>query len=116
MMNKKVGIWDRQTENTTLQDALAALQEIVDLKAKVLPFPKTTPRLHADALVEVSFNAHKQLFVAEIKTIAITGSSEEQVNWHCFDCGRETSCRGDAPGRQPRSFMVRTTRFGLVAT
>jgi hypothetical protein len=56
-------------EHQLLQDALAALQEVVDLKAKVLPFPKTKPRLQADALVEVNFNAHKQLFVAEIKTI-----------------------------------------------
>jgi hypothetical protein len=56
-------------EHQILQDALAALQEVVDLKAKVLPFPKAKPRLQADALVEINFNAHKQLFVVEIKTI-----------------------------------------------
>lgn len=56
-------------EYQVLQDALAALQEIEHLKAKVLPLPKTKPLLQADALVEVHFNAHKQLFVAEIKTI-----------------------------------------------
>jgi hypothetical protein len=56
-------------ENQILQDAIDALQEIVDLKAKVLPLPKTQARLQADALIEVHFNAHKQLFVAEIKTI-----------------------------------------------
>jgi hypothetical protein len=56
-------------EHQILQDALAALHEIVDLKAKVLPLPKTQARPQADALIEVHFNAQKQLFVAEIKTI-----------------------------------------------
>ncbi len=56
-------------ERQTLEEAIAALQETVGLKAKVLPFPKATNRLEADALLEVILNGQKLRFVAEVKTV-----------------------------------------------
>ena len=59
-------------EYQTLQDALTALQATVGLKmvqVEVLPFPKTKLHPQADAVLKITMNGHKQLFVAEVKTI-----------------------------------------------
>jgi hypothetical protein len=56
-------------EQQILQDALAALQATLDLEAEVLPFPETKPHPQPDALLKITLNGHKQLFIAEIKTI-----------------------------------------------
>ena len=59
-------------EYQTLQDAIAALQATAGLKTvkvDVRPFPTNQPNPRADALLTITLNGHKQLFVAEIKTI-----------------------------------------------
>jgi hypothetical protein len=56
-------------EHQILEDALAALQATMGAKAKVLPFPKTQPRLNADALLEITLQGQKQLFLVEVKAI-----------------------------------------------
>lgn len=56
-------------EYQTLQDAIVALQGTTGLKTiKVEVRPLSTNKL-ADALLEITLNGHKQLFVAEVKTI-----------------------------------------------
>jgi hypothetical protein len=58
-------------EYQTLQDAIAALQATAGLKTvkvDVRPLPTKQPNPRADALLTITLNGHKQLFVAEIKT------------------------------------------------
>jgi hypothetical protein len=56
-------------EDQILQDALAALHAALGIKARVLPFPKTQPPVHADALLEITLQGQKQCFIAEVKAI-----------------------------------------------
>jgi len=56
-------------DNRILQDALAALQATMGVKAKVLPFPQMRPRLHADALLEITLQGQKEFYLAEVKVI-----------------------------------------------
>jgi hypothetical protein len=60
----------RRRERQILAEAIDAFQETVGLKAKVLPFPQTTNRLQADALLELTLlNGEKVRFVAEVKAV-----------------------------------------------
>ena len=59
-------------ENQTLQTAIAALQATAGLKTvkvDVRPLAIDHPNPGADAVLRITLNGHKQLFVAEIKTI-----------------------------------------------
>src|SRR5258708_2605340 len=59
-------------EYQTLQTAIAALQATVGLKTvkvDVRPLAIDHPNPRADAVLTITLNGHKQLFVAEIKTI-----------------------------------------------
>jgi len=59
-------------ELQTLQDAIAALEATAGLKTvkvDVQPVHENQPNPRADALLTITMNGHKQLFVAEIKTI-----------------------------------------------
>jgi hypothetical protein len=49
-----------------LNQALDAIRTAINVKAKILPFPKT--KFPADALVQIDLNGRKELFVADIKT------------------------------------------------
>src|ERR1700680_4348816 len=56
----------------TLQAAIAALQATAGLqtvKVDVHPLAIDHPNPRADAVLAITLNGHKQLFVAEIKTI-----------------------------------------------
>ena len=53
-------------EYNLLNQALDAIRTAVDVKAKILPFPKT--KFPADALVQIDLNGRKEFFVADIKT------------------------------------------------
>jgi hypothetical protein len=56
----------------TLQDAITALQATAGLKTvkvDVRPVVTNQPDPRADAVLTITLNGHKQLFVAEIKTI-----------------------------------------------
>ena len=59
-------------EYQTLQTAIAALQATAGLKTvkvDVRPLAIDHPNPRADAVLTITLNGHKQLFVAEIKTI-----------------------------------------------
>jgi uncharacterized protein (UPF0261 family) len=59
-------------EYQTLQTAIAALQATTGLKTvkvDVRPLAIDHPNPKADAVLAITLNGHKQLFVAEIKTI-----------------------------------------------
>src|SRR5580693_9303665 len=59
-------------EYQTLQTAIAALQATAGLKTvkvDVRPLAIDHPNPRADAVLKITLNGHKQLFVAEIKTI-----------------------------------------------
>jgi hypothetical protein len=72
VMNKEKSMELAGPEGQTLQTAIAALQATAGLKTvkvDVRPLTIPLPNPRADAVLAITLNGHKQLFVAEIKTI-----------------------------------------------